>query len=490
MKKLLFLLLAIFAGSVYGQTSGGVNWGQYYVSGTLTVGQGNTTTWAHPSSLLQIGKDTAAKGYRLAWVTDTGAITGTKIFGLQVWQWKDSSEYVWLGTRWRQVVKPTSGGGGSTDSAIFSTNYRVDTFRTRVNTALNTKVNTSDYNTLFDARLSLKTTDNVAEGAAQYHTAARARAAISLTTTGTSGAATYNSSTGVINIPQYAAGTGTVTSIATTTGTGITGGTITTSGTLALDTTNTVATKAQAQKKADSLGVIAGSKVGYVDTAAMLSPYVRGSRLADTAAALRVILNTKVDSIRRQAGSTMVQMKINGTWVNAYTDSVGSGGGGGYTGTVTTNYIAYVSATNTLSTSPIYRISGTAIGVNTTVSYAGSELNVQRYMEFSTSGGGDFTQFGQETGYFFMQAYNGGRLAFNPVGNPVTINGTASSPSSASLDIQGNSRYFYPNRGTNSQKGSGTPAAGAMYYCTDCTATDASTGVLQVYNGTSWKNCW
>jgi len=47
-------------------------------------------------------------------------------------------------------------------------------------------------------------TDNVPEGSTNlYFTNARARAAISLTTTGTTGAATYNSTTGVLNIPQY-----------------------------------------------------------------------------------------------------------------------------------------------------------------------------------------------------------------------------------------------------------------------------------------------
>jgi hypothetical protein len=47
------------------------------------------------------------------------------------------------------------------------------------------------------------TTTNLAEGTNLYFTDARARAAISLTTTGTSGAATYNSTTGVLNVPQY-----------------------------------------------------------------------------------------------------------------------------------------------------------------------------------------------------------------------------------------------------------------------------------------------
>lgn len=47
------------------------------------------------------------------------------------------------------------------------------------------------------------TTSNIAEGSNLYYLDSRARSAISLTTTGTSGAATYNSTTGILNIPQY-----------------------------------------------------------------------------------------------------------------------------------------------------------------------------------------------------------------------------------------------------------------------------------------------
>lgn len=46
-------------------------------------------------------------------------------------------------------------------------------------------------------------TSVVPEGSNLYFTNARARTAISLTTSGTSGAATYNSSTGVLNVPNY-----------------------------------------------------------------------------------------------------------------------------------------------------------------------------------------------------------------------------------------------------------------------------------------------
>jgi hypothetical protein len=35
-----------------------------------------------------------------------------------------------------------------------------------------------------------------------------------------------------------------------------------------------------------------------------------------------------------------------------------------------------------------------------------------------------------------------------------------------------------------------TPATGYTIFCTDATATDGSTGVMQVYNGSTWKNAW
>lgn len=35
-----------------------------------------------------------------------------------------------------------------------------------------------------------------------------------------------------------------------------------------------------------------------------------------------------------------------------------------------------------------------------------------------------------------------------------------------------------------------TPSAGWTIFCTDCTANDSSTGVVQTYNGSTWKNHW
>lgn len=72
--------------------------------------------------------------------------------------------------------------------------------QTDLQTALNLKFNTADFNSTFDTRFATKTTTNLTEGTNLYYTNARARAAISLTTTG-SGAATYDNATGVFNIP-------------------------------------------------------------------------------------------------------------------------------------------------------------------------------------------------------------------------------------------------------------------------------------------------
>lgn len=47
-----------------------------------------------------------------------------------------------------------------------------------------------------------------------------------------------------------------------------------------------------------------------------------------------------------------------------------------------------------------------------------------------------------------------------------------------------------PPQYTTTQRDSLSPSAGWTIYCTDCTATDSSTGVLQTYNGSTWKNHW
>lgn len=73
----------------------------------------------------------------------------------------------------------------------------------------------------------------------------------------------------------------------------------------------------------------------------------------------------------------------------------------------------------------------------------------------------------------------------------VSIGATATPAASAALDITSTTSGFLPPRMTTAQRNAiSSPATGLTIYCTDATATDASTGVLQCYNGTTWKNCW
>lgn len=104
--------------------------------------------------------------------------------------------------------------------------------QTDLQTALNAKQAT------LTAGTGISITSNTISSTITQYADSNARSAISLTTTGTSGAATYNSTTGVLNVPNYASGggSGTVTSVGLTAPTGfsVTGSPVTASGTLAL----------------------------------------------------------------------------------------------------------------------------------------------------------------------------------------------------------------------------------------------------------------
>lgn len=47
-----------------------------------------------------------------------------------------------------------------------------------------------------------------------------------------------------------------------------------------------------------------------------------------------------------------------------------------------------------------------------------------------------------------------------------------------------------PPQYTTTQRDALSPSAGWTIYCTDATANDTSTGVMQTYNGSTWKNHW
>ena len=75
-------------------------------------------------------------------------------------------------------------------------------------------------------------------------------------------------------------------------------------------------------------------------------------------------------------------------------------------------------------------------------------------------------------------------------GGPMTVGGTTAD-ASAKLEVVSTTQGFLPPRMTTGQRNAiASPATGLTLYCTDCTATDASTGVMQTYNGSAWKNNW
>lgn len=266
-------------------------------------------------------------------------------------------------------------------------------------------------------------------------------------------------------------------------------------------------------------------RVKYTDTAAMLSPYLRD---ADTGS-LSNRINLRIDSIRRLPGSTTVQMKINNTWVTAYTDSVGGGSSSGWalTGnagtTAGTNFVGTTDnvrfdvrsnntifakfypngavALNELSAAigPWGFASGyassagasnhaTAIGLSTqanalrsTAIGPNSQVNSVDGMCFSSGTGDNETVTGGGT----YGHYGGARIV--TTGTAVTVGRVAG----VALGVTSTVGAFLHPVMTNAQKGAiVTPAAGYTVYCSDCTATDASTGVVQTYNGTTWKNHW
>lgn len=61
----------------------------------------------------------------------------------------------------------------------------------------------------------------------------------------------------------------------------------------------------------------------------------------------------------------------------------------------------------------------------------------------------------------------------------------------AQLDIVSTTKGALLPRMTTAQRNAiPSPPTGLELFCTDCTATDASTGVKQCYNGSAWKNYW
>jgi len=152
----------------------------------------------------------------------------------------------------------------------------------------------------------------------------------------------------------------------------------------------------------------------------------------------------------------------------------------------------------------IYSLFGTTTGTtNTGVGGSSGELN-------TTGSGNTFVGFnagnvaGQKVDGFFSTAIGYGTiftknyqmvLGSADIGETLlrgaTLINTTTNVPTAQVNIESTTKGLLIPRLTQVQRNAiTTPAQWLQIICTDCTATDASVGVLQIYNGTVWKNAY
>lgn len=228
---------------------------------------------------------------------------------------------------------------------------------------------------------------------------------------------------------------------------------------------------------------------------------------------VRIRLQTK-SAGSNSPGDVMIENSLDGgsTWSNALTINAGSGNltfsnGNGVNGTFITTQNATFSGTATAS--HIYTSAYSAVGTSSYNKYdailqvestdqglllprmtTSQRDNMSREVTSVTitNGGSGYTSNPSIT----FQTSGGNKLA----------TGTAVRTGDALTDItitNGGSYFSTPSITISGGGGSGATATanmtqsltpGLTIYCTDCTATDSSTGVEQTWNGTTWKNKW
>ncbi|HEU4606546.1 MAG TPA: hypothetical protein VFS31_00455, partial [Chitinophagaceae bacterium] len=134
MKKfwLAFILLCSFIAS-YAQSSNGINWDRYYITGSLALGKKATGQYADTSLWLEVGKDTTTKGFGMPKVFKASYATvrrGVFVYALEdscLYQFDGAAKIRYLNIKDTVLIKNLIAqyGGGNTDSSLFVTVTRL-----------------------------------------------------------------------------------------------------------------------------------------------------------------------------------------------------------------------------------------------------------------------------------------------------------------------------------------------------------------------------
>lgn len=109
----------------------------------------------------------------------------------------------------------------------------------------------------------------------------------------------------------------------------------------------------------------------------------------------------------------------------------------------------------------------------------------------SAGAGGEFSMIAGSSavgngGRFLMNAGNSG----DSVGGDIVMTPGAGATSNGKVVCSGGDGFVFPSLSGAQISALVSPVAGQSVFCTDCTANDSTTGVLQIWNGLKWKNCW
>jgi len=369
------------------------------------------------------------------------------------------------------------------------------------------------------------------------YTDAQARAAISLTTTGTTGAATYNNGTGVLNVPQYSGGGVTtmaaIGSSPNANGASISGTTLTLqpadhSFGGVITTTNQIF---KGYKMFDSVYFknpgppvhrlnisMFNDSLGLGGIFTSFRNRGNSSSVSNYGLGMHFVL----PSLTTATALDLTNDKIAFTWIN--TDLRASGRA------IPLSYLMKLSATGFNVSVPVLQDWNLGDGYKLTYSdgtgtrlrirlgtRSGSENVANIYMLDKTSGGGLGLTVMNTIGDLVEGTYNtttsaGWRWRYGAyasgsatpanddmaylVQREMFIKGSlllTDNTYNASSNLTGNSttQGWLPNRLTSAQRNAiSSPATGLFIYCTDCTAIDGSTGVMQTWNGSTWKSHW